>query len=141
MINSIVSTKGARFATFNLKDFYLHTPISEYEYMRIPASIIPETILDKYNLRPLIHNGFVYVEIRKDMYGLPQAGKIVNNQAIEFVKPHGNVECLITPWIMETQSTRHTILFSHQQLWYKIYKQRRHHLPPGNPQVKIQSEH
>jgi len=97
MINSILSTRGTKFTTFDLKDFYLNTPMNEYKYTRIPLAIIPESILDKYNLRPLIHEGHIYVEIQKGMYGLPQAGKIANNQLIKYLKPHRYIEWPITP--------------------------------------------
>jgi len=71
--------------------------MNEYEYMRIPLAVIPKTILDKYNLWPLIHKGHVYIEIQKGMYGLSQAGKIANDQLIEYLKPHRYIECPITP--------------------------------------------
>ncbi|KAI2496471.1 hypothetical protein MHU86_18012 [Fragilaria crotonensis] len=65
LINSVLSTKNAKFLTADLKDFYLGTPMERYEYMRIPIHMIPDVIIDQYNLRPLIHNGHVYVEIRR----------------------------------------------------------------------------
>ena len=42
--NSIISTKDAKFCTMDIKDFYLNTPMSHYEYMRIPVNIIPPDI-------------------------------------------------------------------------------------------------
>mmetsp|Transcript_25840 Transcript_25840/g.36772 ORF Transcript_25840/g.36772 Transcript_25840/m.36772 type:complete len:290 (-) Transcript_25840:243-1112(-) len=108
LFNSVLSTDGARFITLDLKDFYLNTPMEQYEYMRIPLNIIPDTIIDEYNLRPLIHKGHVYVEIQKGMYGLPQAGKIANDQLIKILKPHGYTEYPITPglWKHETRSIK-----------------------------------
>jgi hypothetical protein len=50
--------------------------------MRLSIDIIPQEIIDQYNLLPLVNNGFVYIEIRKGMYGLPQAG-IVANQKLQ----------------------------------------------------------
>lgn len=41
------------------------------------------------NLRPLFHNGHVYIEICRRMYGLPQAGRLANDQLISFLAPHG----------------------------------------------------
>jgi hypothetical protein len=35
MLNSIISTPNAKFMTINLKDYYLLTPISQYEYFRM----------------------------------------------------------------------------------------------------------
>jgi hypothetical protein len=44
--------------------------MERYEYMRIPIDMLPDAIIEQYNLQPLIHNGAVYVEIRRGMYGL-----------------------------------------------------------------------
>ena len=53
--------------------------MAKYEYMWIPVKDIPTIIMEQYNLAPLIHNEKVCVEIRKGMYGLPQAGIIAND--------------------------------------------------------------
>jgi hypothetical protein len=89
LFNSVLSTPDARFMTGDLKDFYLGTPMERYEYMRVPIHMIPTDIIESYKLAPLVKNGFVYVEIRRGMYGLPQAGKIANDQLIKFLAPHG----------------------------------------------------
>lgn len=58
--------------------------------MRIPIDMLPDAIIEQYNLRPLLfHNGHVYVEICRGMYGLPHAGRLANNQIITFLAPHG----------------------------------------------------
>jgi hypothetical protein len=67
VLNSVISTPNARFMTGDLKDFYLNTPMDTYEYMRIPVSVIPDSIMTKYKLAPLVHHAHVYVEIRKGM--------------------------------------------------------------------------
>ena len=68
-LNSVISMPEAHYMTGDFKDFYLGTPMDHYEYIRIHCSIIPETIMEQYNLDPLIHDGYVYFEIRKGMYG------------------------------------------------------------------------
>jgi len=35
LLNSIISTPNAKFMTMDIKDFYLNTPLSQYEYMRL----------------------------------------------------------------------------------------------------------
>jgi hypothetical protein len=40
-LNSIISTKLARYCTIDLKDFYLNTPIDQLEYMRMKISDLP----------------------------------------------------------------------------------------------------
>ncbi|KAI2491412.1 Reverse transcriptase (RNA-dependent DNA polymerase) [Fragilaria crotonensis] len=97
LINSTISTPNARYMTADLKDFYLGTPMTRYEYMRIPIDMLPAAIIEQYNLRPLFHNGHVYVEIRRGMYGLPQAGRLANNQLIAFLAPHGYHPVPLTP--------------------------------------------
>ena len=110
LINSVLSTKYAKFLTADLKDFYLGTPMDRYEYMRIPIAMIPEVIIEQYNLRPLIHNGHVYVEIRRGMYGLPQAGRLANDQLIKFLAPHGYEPVPLTPGLW--RHTTRDIIFS-----------------------------
>lgn len=82
-LNAVLSTPGARYMTFDLKNFYLNTPLDRYEYMRIPVTAIPPSIMEQYQLAPLIHNGYVMVEIRKGIYGLPQAGILANELLIQ----------------------------------------------------------
>ena len=48
-------------------------------------------------MREHAKNGFVYVEIRKAIYGLPQAGALANKQLKEKLKPHGYYEVPHTP--------------------------------------------
>jgi hypothetical protein len=39
LLNSVISTPNTRFMTADLKDFYLGTPLVQYEYMQIPVSV------------------------------------------------------------------------------------------------------
>jgi hypothetical protein len=55
----------------NVKNYYLGTPLDIYEYMRLAINILPQEIVDQYGLLGLVHNGFMYLEIRKGMYGPP----------------------------------------------------------------------
>jgi hypothetical protein len=97
LLNSVISTSDARFMTFDLKDFYLNTPMEQYEYMHIPVAIIPDSIMTEYKLALLINHDHVYVEIHKGMYGLPQAGRIANDCLTKFLVPHGYSPVPITP--------------------------------------------
>ena len=47
--------------------------------MRIKTELVAEKFKQKYNLHDKIHKGFVYLEIRRGCYGLPQAGVLANN--------------------------------------------------------------
>jgi hypothetical protein len=101
IINSTISTPGARFMCMDIKDFYLNNDMSRYEYMRIPINQIPQRIMELYKLAPLVHNGAVYVEIRKGMYGLPQAGKIANDKLIPILKAAGYHQSDHTPGLFK----------------------------------------
>jgi hypothetical protein len=82
MFNSIISTPDAKCLIMDIKNFYLNNDMDRFEYMKIPLTAIPQAIIDQYNLEPLAHKSFVYVEISKGMYGLPQAGHIANNALV-----------------------------------------------------------
>ena len=60
----------------DIANFYLNNIMNRYEYMKLPLDIIPEEIIQQYNLKNLAHKGFVYMETQKVMYGIPQAGKL-----------------------------------------------------------------
>jgi len=96
-LNSVISTPGARYMTLDLKNFYLNTPLERFEYMRIPISIFPEPIINQYNLLPLVTNGHVMVEIRKGIYGLPQAGILANKLLNERLLAGGYYPAQYTP--------------------------------------------
>ena len=98
LINSVVSTPNVELLTTDLRDFYLGTSMERYENMRVPTWMLLEARIEQYNLRALFHkNGYVNVEIRRGMYGLPQAGgMIANDQLIAFLKPYGYEPCQLT---------------------------------------------
>jgi hypothetical protein len=51
--------------------------------MKLTLSIIPQEIIDKYNLLEKEKNVYVYIQINKGMYGLPLAGKLANDLLIK----------------------------------------------------------
>jgi hypothetical protein len=75
----------------DIKNYYLGTPLERYEYVRIPVNMVPEDIMNEYNLHALVHNGYVYVEVRKGMYGLPQEGLITKILLAKILAKHGYI--------------------------------------------------
>jgi hypothetical protein len=63
--------------------------MARYEYMRLPIHIIPDEIIKHYNLLPSVHNGYGYLEIRRGMYGIPQAGIIAQQLLQKRLTNHG----------------------------------------------------
>ena len=69
---SIISTKGAKFMTVDIKNFYLMMPFKRWEYIKLKLSDIPAEVINKYNLmEKATKDESVYVEVRRGMYGLP----------------------------------------------------------------------
>ena len=57
----------------------MNNHLSDPEYMKLDVSIIPEEIVESYNLSTIQdNNGWVYMKICKGMYGLKQSGIISN---------------------------------------------------------------
>jgi len=82
ILNSIISTKDAKFLFIDIKDFFLNSPMECYKYMAIPLADLPDTIIKQYNLQEKAHNENVYVGICKGMYSLPQARHIANDKLV-----------------------------------------------------------
>jgi hypothetical protein len=101
LFNSVISTPGAKCLSADAKNFYLGTPMERPEFMRIPIKMIPQVIIDQYNLLPLVHNGYVMVEINKGMYGLPQAGILANERLVKHLASHGYVKAPRTPGLFK----------------------------------------
>jgi hypothetical protein len=46
--------------------------------MVVNLASLPQETIEKYNLNEMATDGKVYIEIQKGMYGLPQAGILIN---------------------------------------------------------------
>ena len=78
LLNSVVSSAGAKLNAEDVKTFYLKTPMYEPGYMKIPVRLIPDEIKVEYKVSKFEHAGYVYVQTNKGMYGLAQAGLLAN---------------------------------------------------------------
>jgi hypothetical protein len=105
LLNSTISTPNARFSAFDIKNFYYGTPMSRYEYMKLHISKIPDEIIEEYNLASITTtDGWVYMEIRKGMPGLKQAGRIANDRLTIHLAKFGYRPVPVTPslWTHDT---------------------------------------
>ena len=89
LFNSVLLRKDAKFMSIDIFNFYLITPLEEFEYLRMHMKTIPQEIIKEYDLEKLQHNGWVYIEIRKGAYGLPQAGVLANDLLKERLQKAG----------------------------------------------------
>ena len=95
--------------------------MNRYEYMKIPLHIILEETIQQYNLRNLAHKGFVYMEIQKGMYGLPQAWKIINDKLKLYLAKFGYEPAPITPglWRHQTRPLQFSIVVDDFEIKYE----------------------
>jgi hypothetical protein len=113
----------------DIKNYYLGTPLPTYEHMRLPISILPLNIIETYDLTLLSVNGWVYLEIRKGMYGLKQAGILANQLLQKRLKPFDYYLARHTPclWLHNTKPTAFSLLVDNFAVKY-ITKSDAHHL-------------
>ena len=77
--------------------------------MRIPLKIIPQEIIDTYDLKALVdEQGWIYMRTEKGMYGLKQAGIIANQELVKHMAPFGYHPVKHTPGLL-VHNTRKTI--------------------------------
>ena len=104
VFNSVVSTPGASCLLADIKNIYLNHILPDPESMRIPLKIIPQEIIDYYNLTALVEDQWwIYIRIEKGMYGFTQAGIIANQELVNHMSPFGYHPVQHTPdlWLYD----------------------------------------
>jgi hypothetical protein len=112
-INSTISDAkhGARHLGIDIKNYYLGTPMEYYQYLRVPTSVIPQEVWDdaRYDIH-VADDGYVYLEIRRGMYGLKEAGIIAFNQLVKKLAPSGYEPMPFTPGLWRHRTKRTTFV-------------------------------
>jgi hypothetical protein len=113
----------------DIKNYYLGTPLPRFEYMKMMLSRFPEEIIQKYNLKVLAVYGWVYIEIRKGMYGLKKAGLLANQLLQTRLAPFGYYPARHTPglWLHKTRHISFTLVVGDFTVKY-VGKQHAEHL-------------
>jgi hypothetical protein len=129
LINSTLSIEKSGMMMMDIKNYYLGTPLPRFEYMKMLLSRFPEEIVQKYNLNALAVNGWVYIEIRKGMYGLKQAGLLANQLLQMRLAPFGYYPARHTPelWLHKTRPISFTLVVDDFAVKY-VGKQHAEHL-------------
>jgi hypothetical protein len=125
-----VDHPGRTICSANMTNFYLNMPMDRHEFVCIPINLIPDEILHEYQLHNLVDSkGFVLACIEKGMYGLLQAGMLVNKLLQEQLGPHGYHACKHTAglWQHDNQPIMLTLIVDDFGIHYKG-KQQAHHL-------------
>jgi hypothetical protein len=95
--------------TADLKDHFLASPMKNPEFMRIKYKYFPEAIRQQYNLDRLVTpEGYIYIRIKKGMYGLKQAALLAYQHLVNQLAPHGYHPCPYTTglWQHDTRPTK-----------------------------------
>jgi hypothetical protein len=78
--------------------------------MKMPLALFPDWTRKQYDLDTKAHKGFVYREICKAIYGLPNAGRLANERLRQKLEPAGFYEVAYTPGLWKHK--RRPIQFS-----------------------------
>ena len=98
LFNSVVSTKGAKFMTIDISNFYLMTPLKRPEFIRMKMSDIPEEIIAEYKLNDIVTaDGSIYIQANRGMYGLPQSGLLANELLEKRLNKRGYHQSKLVP--------------------------------------------
>jgi hypothetical protein len=92
-------------------------------------SRFPEEIVNKYNLNALSVDGWVYIKIRKGIYGLKQSGLLANQLLQIRLAPFVYYPALHTPglWLHKTRSISFSLIVDDFTVKY-VGKQQADHL-------------
>ena len=71
------------------------------EYVRIKLSDIPQEFIEEYDLTQVVQNVWIYFEILRGCYSLPQSGRLANDLLCTGLEQAGYYEAATTPglWI------------------------------------------
>jgi hypothetical protein len=76
--NSVISTPRAKYMCLDIKNFYLTVQLQYFNYMCMPLILFPIWIQEQHNMKQLAYQGYVYLEMLRVVWGLPQAGILAN---------------------------------------------------------------
>jgi hypothetical protein len=73
----------------DIKNFYLTVHLNQFEYMCMPLTLFPSWIQEQYNLAALAYKGFIHLEMRRAVWGLPQADILASKRLWRKFAPFG----------------------------------------------------
>ena len=69
--------------------------------MRIATHLVPQELIEMYKLQDKIKNGYIYIKIVREIYGLPQLGKLANDLLKKRLKEEDHFKVDHTPGLFE----------------------------------------
>jgi hypothetical protein len=113
LFNSVISTKGAKFMTLDISNFYLNTPMQRPEYIHLNIRDIPKEIILEYKLKNIVDSdGSIFLAAVRGMYGLPHAGLIANKLLEKRLNKNGYFKSKLVPglWAHRTRPISFTLV-------------------------------
>jgi hypothetical protein len=129
LFNSVNSTRGARFMTIDISNFYLMTPLHQPEFIRMKLSNIPDKIINEYKLGDkTTPSGSIYIVANGGMYSLPQSGLIADKLLEKRLNEHGYRQSKLVPglWQHNTRPNQFTLVVDDFGIKYIGKKHARH---------------
>ena len=69
LLNSVISTEGAKFMTLDIANFYLCTPLPRKEYLKMKLADFLDAVIARYDLKAkATSDGYVFVAIKSGMF-------------------------------------------------------------------------
>ena len=105
-LQSVVSDRrnhgtDTRYATIDIKDFYLGSKLAEPEYVSIAIKNIPSDTMMEFDLHQYADGGHILFQVDGTMYGHPVAGRIANADLVEHLCQHGYIQDPNIPSLFE----------------------------------------
>ena len=119
---------GAHYLGIDISNFYFSIDMPYHQYMWVHPFKITKEIWDKYNIN-IAPVCFVYLDIRKGMYGFKEASVLVFNKLVRdlFLHVYKPMPNTIGLWIHKTRKTTFVLYVDNFGVWY-FSKDDAHHL-------------
>jgi hypothetical protein len=108
--NSVLSTPKAKYMCLDIGNFYPSAMLDRHEYMKMPISLFSPWIIKQYDLLKKVVQGYIFLQMWKAVWGLPQAGILANKLLCKRYVPFGYFKCSNTPGLWKHES--HPISFT-----------------------------
>jgi hypothetical protein len=111
------------------KKNYLTVALEYYEYIKIPLALFPRWIVEQYDLLSKHQlDGWVHLEMRWVVWGLPQAEILANKKLKRKLALFGYRKCINTPglWKHESRPLTFTLVVDDFGVKYEIKEDAEH---------------
>ena len=129
--------------SMDISNFYIHTALQDYQYMRFHINMVPQEIINKYNLNKIVEpDRYCYTEIRKAMYGLKESAFFANKELKRILALEGYVPAKFTPglFVHKTQDIAFSLVVDNFGIKYINKKDAKHLLETIQQRFPVKAE-